>query len=167
MVLAVTKLKQTGLGHTPIAAAGGRVEADAGGLKVVDAQSGASESTLKRGPSSVIAEQVQQTGEAVVGEVVGLDRLSSGGLQGEQARGSPGLDVIEAMVAFREHIRQPDGGNPSDAQSLPIAVLMKVLFEQAGQIHAAKVSEQQRKIIHTFGGDGNAFGHAESVRQSS
>jgi hypothetical protein len=29
------------------------------------------------------------------------------------------------------------------------------------------VSEQQRKIIHTFGGDGNAFGHPESVRQSS
>ena len=81
--------------------------------------------------------------------------------------GSPGLDVIEAMVAFREHIGKPDGGNPSDAQSLPIAVLMKVLFEQAGYIHAAKVGEEQRKIIDTFGGDGNTFGHTKSVRQSS
>ena len=43
------------------------------------------------------------------------------------------------MVGLREQMSQPNSGGPASAQSLPIAVLMKVLLEQAGQIHAPEV----------------------------
>jgi hypothetical protein len=62
---------------------------------------------------------------------------------------------------------QPDGGGPSGAEALPIAMLMKVLLDQAGQVHALEVGEQQWNIVHSFGRDGECLAHAESVRESS
>ncbi len=167
VVFTVTELKQAVCGDGPIAAAGGRVEADTRRVQVVDAQGSAGERALEGSPGGVIAEHVQQTGETVVSQILRAERLTRTGLQGEQALLSPRLHLIEAVVALGQQMRQPDGRHPACTQSLPIAMLMEVLLEQAGHVHAEEVREQQRKIIYSFGANRERLGHAESVRQSA
>jgi hypothetical protein len=132
VVFAVAELEEASLRHLPVATAGGRIHAHPGRAQVIDAQGGAGEGALEADPGGIIAQEAQDTGEAVIGQVERLERLGQIGLERLQARFSPRTNVIQAVIALGEHMDEPDGSDPGDGQSLPVAMLMEVLVQQAG-----------------------------------
>lgn len=73
--------------------------------------------------------------------------------------------LIFTEIALGGHMHQPNRGDPADGQALPVAILMEVLVEQAGHIHADQVRERQRNTVHTITSDGQVFSHSQSYRE--
>ena len=71
-------------------------------------------------------------------------------LQAVQMPDRPGFDVIEPMVAFRQDVAQPDHDDLSQAETLPVPMRGKVPIQQAGDLHAFELRQQDRNVVHSF-----------------
>jgi hypothetical protein len=79
--------------------------------------------------------------------------LAQTSCQGLQARGSPGAQMAEAVIALREDEGQPDRHQMAKTQALPIAVSGKRLIEQFRHAHLFQLGEEQWNVIDSFVSD--------------
>lgn len=76
--------------------------------------------------------RIQQNNQPVVAPCPFAHSLPAASLQDLQPRGHPGLHLIELVVAFRQHMHQPDRRGPSQARPHPVAVRLKGGISNSG-----------------------------------
>jgi hypothetical protein len=145
----VAELEQALLGeHLGVGGSGGGVDAEQGGLQVVDAHDVLAEVRLEGLPGPVVGEVIEDVGEAVVVEVEGADGLAEGGLQGEAVFLGPGLDVVEAVVALRGEEGEPAADDLAEGQlALPAVPGREVTVQQLGHLQASQGGQQHGEVI--------------------
>jgi hypothetical protein len=168
MVFAEAVSKQSLFGHRSVAARGRPIDSDRRPrsvspfrrpfrrpfrIQVIDANQAAVQDPLERGPIVVVAQIPQESRQSVIGEIqpfqAGIDERS----QRLQAGFDPGADMVEAVVGFRQQVGQPDLGDLTQAQPLPVAMDGKDFIHQFYYSHSGDLPQKNGKVIDTFGGD--------------
>src|SRR5260221_2470265 len=90
-------------------------------------------------------------------------RLPQTGLQTAQMLVRPGFDVTEPMVAFREDVAQPNLDDLSQAETLPVPMRRKEPIQQASNLHAFELCQQDRDVVNSFYRQLFYFVHAGSL----
>ena len=151
MVLTMSKLKQ----------ALGRDDRSDGGGGGIQAHLLRIESLLQSPPAGVVRERLQQTREAIIGEIQAVERPPESRGERRGALLHPGTHMIEAVVPLGKHVSQPNGSHPARAKARPIAVRREPLVDQRGQPHPFHLCKQERDVINAFGEESGDFGHTE------
>ncbi len=165
MVLAVPELEQPIRGHRTVAAGRGAIQPHLLRVQIVHPQQMSIQRHLKIIPGGILAQGTQHLRQAVIAEVQAAHRLAGAAAQRLQTLLSPGLNVVQAVVALRKDMGQPDGGRPAQAEALPVAVGGEEFVQQGRYPHPLHLGQQQGNIIYPFVRHTRSLAHSKSLLQ--
>ena len=77
--------------------------------------------------------------------------------------GHPTLNLIHAMIPFRQDVGQPHRCCPAQADSLPIAMGLEVVVQQLWYAHRVALGQQNWNIVYSFCRYRHLFCHSDSL----
>jgi len=167
VIFALAQLEQALLGDRSIALGGGAIDPGTIGRQLVDAQQTRRECRLARFPVVVICQVAQHHRQVIVGEIkpvhVPAGALAERFLEAHR----PGLDMVEAMIAFGENVGEPNRNDPTQREPDPVAVGGEVEIEQFPQAHPIHLGEQERHIVDAFDRQRRGEVHTPSLSHAS
>ena len=124
------------------------------------------QTAFKLGPARIVTQTPQDNFKPIVSEVETLDFLFCHRLKGEKPMGHPGLDMHKAVIPAGQNGAEPDGADPAQTESIPVAVGGKMFVNQHRQPHPLHLLEQQRNVVDALRDDVGYRIHPQSLTPS-
>ncbi len=163
VIVTFAQLEQPILVHTPIATGSRAIQPHPLRVQLVHADDALVEGRLKALPLLRLGQYIQHQRQSVITPRAFMHLLTGTQLQRLQPMGHPTLDLIHAMIPFRQDMRQPDRCCPAQADSLPITMRLEVVVQQLCSTHRVALGQQNWNIVYSFCRYRQLFCHFDSL----
>ncbi len=163
VVRTFAKLEQPIVADTPIATGSRTIQPHPLRVQLVHSNDALVERRLKALPLLRLGQRIQHQRQPVITPRTFMHILPCTQLQRLQPMGHPALDLIHAMIPFRQDVGQPDRCCPAQAASLPIAMWLEVVVQQLWYAHRVALGQQNGNIVYSFCRYCQLFCHFDSL----
>jgi len=163
VIFALPKLKQPLFCHRPIATSRGTIHAHSLGLQIIHSKRAPVQIGLERSPVFILRQLIQHNPQPVVTPFQPSHRLAGADFQDVQPLFCPELNLVEAVIAFRQDMTQPHQASPPQTGPLPVAMRPKMLVQKLWNPYLLALCQQYRDIVHLFRRYIQILCHADSL----